>query len=264
MPSPRVCRSPSVRPVVKIVVISASHAEPRKANGATSAPALTPVTTVNSSRLPSLAEPTRAPAPKAAPAPPLDRARTLSGPSPSADCKRRATSAEERSSNSPLALRVRTPKRAGSDLASLDAAVAGVGPREAQLASSVIEQRVAKGGDKRRETRALKPIGASASDPSLLSAISPSRSGADSRSSTGRGTDGKGQRRTASDHGSPAGNPAISGQVPRPVALRPRLAAGLPKTKRQPTSQILIHTLHSNPTRTGRNVSPQQRHACEP
>jgi hypothetical protein len=40
---------------------------------------------------------------------------------------------------------------------------------------------------------------------------------------------GEGQRRTAGDHVSPAGNPAISGQVPRPVALRPRLAAGLLK-----------------------------------
>ena len=68
-----------VTPVVKIDVICASHAGPRKANGATNAPELTPVTTVYSGRSLPLVEPASAPAPKAPLAPPLESARMRSG-----------------------------------------------------------------------------------------------------------------------------------------------------------------------------------------
>jgi len=66
-PNKRRCNSRSLSPCVKIAVTCGSQAGPRKANGATSAPALTPVTTEKSERGSLWLRPTIAPAPKAPP-----------------------------------------------------------------------------------------------------------------------------------------------------------------------------------------------------
>ena len=71
----------SLRPLVIASASCESHSDPRNANGAMSAPALTPVTTSywgRSSRWPS---PISAPAPKAPAAPPPERARKRTTPS---------------------------------------------------------------------------------------------------------------------------------------------------------------------------------------
>src|ERR1700730_14692462 len=69
----------SPRPLVKASVSCESHSGPRKANGAMSAPALTPVTTSYCGRSWRRLSPTTTPAPKAPPAPPPERtsARTI-------------------------------------------------------------------------------------------------------------------------------------------------------------------------------------------
>ena len=68
-------------PLVKASVSCESQSEPRNANGAMSAPVLTPVTTSYCGRSWRRLSPTKAPAPNAPPAPPPERTRARSIPS---------------------------------------------------------------------------------------------------------------------------------------------------------------------------------------
>src|SRR5258706_7301490 len=85
---PRHCSRLPFPAVIAASVSRWSHAGPRNANGAISAPVLTPVTSSNCGRLPLLVRPTSAPAPKAPPAPPPEMARMSTSPSEAAARRR--------------------------------------------------------------------------------------------------------------------------------------------------------------------------------
>src|SRR5262249_47664374 len=103
---------------------------------ATSAPALTPETTENSGRMPLCVRPTIAPAPKAPPAPPPERARMLKGRFASRACSRCATRREGSVSNWPSGARVRTPNDTSWETTSSGVDIGSCGPNDVQPAET--------------------------------------------------------------------------------------------------------------------------------